>query len=99
MSTKKQTSTKRKLTSALEDTCAKKPKCTIDTTAPILAQVGDASAVEEKAFNVVLSDEQTKVLRMVVEERKSVFFTGSAGTIERIYTYSDPVNTDRAFCF
>ncbi|TFY81866.1 hypothetical protein EWM64_g2151 [Hericium alpestre] len=33
-----------------------------------------------KTQDVFLSDEQRKVLRMVVEEEKSVFFTGSAGT-------------------
>lgn len=33
----------------------------------------------EKVCEVVLSDEQRGVLRMVVEEERSVFFTGSAG--------------------
>ncbi|KAH7924183.1 hypothetical protein BV22DRAFT_1047643 [Leucogyrophana mollusca] len=35
---------------------------------------------EKKMFVAKLSDEQNKVLRMVMDEGKSVFFTGSAGT-------------------
>jgi hypothetical protein len=92
-STKKQTS-KRKSTSALEDTrSAKQPKLTIDSffTPKVTVQVGSgidgvAGGIEEKVFDVVLSDEQMRVLRMVVEEGKNVFFTGSAGTLEHIFS-------------
>lgn len=86
-STKKQTS-KRKSTSALEDTrSAKQPKLTIDSffTPKVTVQVGSgldgvAGGIEGKGIDVVLSDEQMRVLRMVVNEGKNVFFTGSAGT-------------------
>lgn len=41
----------------------------------------------EKIGEVVLSDEQREVLRMVVEEGRSVFFTGSAGMSFSIYHF------------
>ena len=99
-STKKQTSTKRKSTSALEDTrSAKQPKLTIDSffTPKVTVQVGSgldgvAGGVKEKVFDVVLSDEQMRVLRMVVEEGKNVFFTGSAGRLECTYSYPEDAN-------
>lgn len=99
-STKKQTSTKRKSTSALEDTRGtKQPKLTIDSffTPKVTVQVGSgldgvAGGVKEKVFDVVLSDEQMRVLRMVVEEGKNVFFTGSAGRLERTYSYPEDAN-------
>lgn len=85
--TKKQTS-KRKSTGALEDTrSTKHPRLTIDSffSPKVTVQLGSgldgvAGGVKEKALDVVLSDEQMRVMRMVVEEGKNVFFTGSAGT-------------------
>ena len=85
---------KRKSTSAPEDTrSAKQPRLTIDSffTPKVSVQLGSgldgvAGGVEEKVFDVVLSDEQIRILRMVVEEGKNVFFTGSAGTLERIFS-------------
>ena len=92
-STKKQTS-KRKSTSTLEDTpSAKQPRLTIDSffTPKVTVQVGSgldgmAGGVEGKVLDVVLSDEQMRVMRMVVEEGKNIFFTGSAGTLECIFS-------------
>ena len=40
---------------------------------------GITGDTKEKVLDVVLSDEQVKVLKMVVDEGKNVFFTGSAG--------------------
>ncbi|KAH9171847.1 PIF1-like helicase-domain-containing protein [Lactarius sanguifluus] len=85
--TKKPTS-KRKSTGALEDTrSAKHPRLTIDSffSPKVTVQLGSgldgvAGGVKERALDVVLSDEQMRVMRMVVEEGKNVFFTGSAGT-------------------
>ncbi|SRR6266702_652433 len=92
-STKKQTS-KRKSTGTIEDTRnAKHPRLTIDAffTPKVTVQLGSgldgvAGGVEEKILDVVLSDEQMRVMRMVVEEGKNVFFTGSAGTLECIFS-------------
>lgn len=86
-STTKQ-STKRKSQSALPDArSAKQPKLTIDSffSRKVSVRIGSgldgvAADAEEKVLDVVLSDEQVKVLKMVVEEGKNVFFTGSAGT-------------------
>jgi hypothetical protein len=80
--------TKRKSQSALPDArSAKQPKLTIDSffSRKVSVRIGSgldsvAADAEEKVLDVVLSDEQVKVLRMVVEEGKNVFFTGSAGT-------------------
>ena len=42
--------------------------------------IGNASATKKNAVaRVFLSDEQRKVLKMVADEKRSVFFTGSAG--------------------
>lgn len=56
---------------------------------------GDA---KEKVLDVVLSDEQVRIMKLVVDEGKNVFFTGSAGTFslrihsvptsERLYYFS-----------
>ena len=81
-------STKRKSLGALPDArSAKQSKLTIDSffSRKISVRLGSgldgvAADTEEKALDVVLSDEQMKVMRMVVEEGKNVFFTGSAGT-------------------
>jgi hypothetical protein len=79
---------KRKSQGALPDPrSVKQPKLTIDTffSPKVSVRVGSglegvAGDVEEKVLDVVLSDEQVRVLRMVVDEGKNVFFTGSAGT-------------------
>jgi hypothetical protein len=86
-STTKQ-ATKRKSQGALPDArSAKQPKLTIDSffSRKVSVRIGSgldgvAADAEEKVLDVVLSDEQVKVLKMVVEEGKNVFFTGSAGT-------------------
>ncbi|ELR05216.1 hypothetical protein GMDG_01654 [Pseudogymnoascus destructans 20631-21] len=39
-----------------------------------------ASTKEEKGANIFLSSEQSNVLELVTQQKKSVFFTGSAGT-------------------
>jgi hypothetical protein len=84
--------TKRKSRGALLDArSAKQPKLTIDSffSRKVSIRIGSgldgvAAGAEEKVLDVVLSDEQVKVLNMVVEEGKNVFFTGSAGTPSRL---------------
>jgi hypothetical protein len=88
-------SKKRKSTGSLESTAAaktlKKPRRSLDTTPskPVKTidsffspQVPARPTKEETKCSqsfVSLSAEQTRVLRMVVDEGKNVFFTGSAG--------------------
>jgi len=80
--------TKRKSLGALPDArSAKQSKLTIDSffSRKVSVRLGSgldgvAADTEEKVLDVVLSDEQVKVMRMVVEEGKNIFFTGSAGT-------------------
>lgn len=80
--------TKRKSLGALPDArSAKQSKLTIDSffSRKVTVRLGSgldgvAADAEEKVLDVVLSDEQVKVMRMVVDEGKNVFFTGSAGT-------------------
>ncbi|THH21407.1 hypothetical protein EW146_g128 [Bondarzewia mesenterica] len=66
---------------------AKQPRTTLDSFfSPKLSVLtrsgidGVAGGAEQKVHDVLLSDEQKEVLKMVVDEEKSVFFTGSAGT-------------------
>ncbi len=82
---------------------AKQPKSTIDSFFSPKVSVrlgcgldGVTGDAKEKVLDVVLSDEQVRVLKMVVDEGKNVFFTGSAGTFsctfpfrvsERLYFY------------
>jgi hypothetical protein len=81
-------SIKRKSQGTLPDArTAKQPKLTIDTffSPKVSVRVGSgldgvAGDAKEKVLDVVLSNEQMRVLRMVVDEGKNVFFTGSAGT-------------------
>jgi hypothetical protein len=88
--------TKRKSQGALLDArSAKQPKLTIDSffSPKVSVRVGSgidgvAAGAEEKVLDVVLSDEQMKVMRIVVEEGKNVFFTGSAGTLLRLFLFS-----------
>jgi hypothetical protein len=80
--------TKRKSLGALPDArSAKQSKLTIDSffSRKVSVRLGSgldgvAADAEEKVLDVVLSDEQVKVMRMVVDEGRNVFFTGSAGT-------------------
>jgi ATP-dependent DNA helicase PIF1 len=80
--------TKRKSQGALPDArSAKQPKLTIDSffSRKVSVRIGSgldgvAADAKEKVHDVMLSDEQVKVFKMVVEEGKNVFFTGSAGT-------------------
>ncbi|KAN0111673.1 P-loop containing nucleoside triphosphate hydrolase protein [Russula decolorans] len=66
---------------------AKQPKSTIDAFFSPKVSVrlgcgldGVTGDAKEKVLDVVLSDEQMRVLKLVVDEGKNVFFTGSAGT-------------------
>jgi hypothetical protein len=80
--------TKRKSQGApSSDRGTKYPKSTIDAffSPKVSVQLGSGldgvtGGAEGKVLDVVLSDEQMKVLRMVVNEGENVFFTGSAGT-------------------
>lgn len=81
-----QVTKKRKSTGGIEDAKSrptKQPRKTLDSffSTEVLASPkptgkGSNSVVQEY---VALNEEQIKVLKMVVEEEKSVFFTGSAG--------------------
>ncbi|KAF8491850.1 hypothetical protein F5888DRAFT_953826 [Russula emetica] len=64
----------------------KQPKSTIDSFFSPKVSVrlgcgldGVTGDAKEKVLDVVLSDEQVRVLKLVVDEGKNVFFTGSAG--------------------
>jgi hypothetical protein len=66
---------------------AKQPKLTIDAFFSPKVSVrigcgldGITGDAKEKVLDVVLSDEQVRVMKMVVDEGKNIFFTGSAGT-------------------
>jgi hypothetical protein len=72
---------------------AKQPKSTIDTFFSPKVSVrlgcgldGVTGDTKEKVLDVVLSDEQVRVLKQVVDEGKNVFFTGSAGTFSRAFS-------------
>lgn len=72
---------------------AKQPKLTIDTFFSPKVSVrlgcgldGATGDAKEKVLDVVLSDEQVRVMKMVVDEGKNVFFTGSAGTFPCAYS-------------
>jgi type IV secretory pathway ATPase VirB11/archaellum biosynthesis ATPase len=70
-------SNKRK-SSGSTDQPAKKPRSTLDA---FFSTVVSSSVKKEESgkHDVALSPEQIAVLRMVVDEGKNVFFTGSAG--------------------
>ena len=95
-------SVKRKSQGALPDPrSTKQPKLTIDTffSPKVSVRVGSgldgvAGDAEEKVLDVVLSDEQVRVLRMVVDEGKNVFFTGSAGTSRPNFLQGNRVDDD-----
>jgi hypothetical protein len=70
---------------------AKQPKSTIDSFFSPKVSVrlgcgldGITGDAKEKVLDVVLSDEQVRVMKMVVDEGKNVFFTGSAGTFPSV---------------
>jgi hypothetical protein len=72
---------------------AKQPKSTIDAFFSPKVSVrlgcgldGVTGDAKEKVLDVVLSDEQMRVLKLVVDEGKNVFFTGSAGTFSRVFS-------------
>lgn len=72
---------------------AKQPKSTIDTffSPKVSVRVGCGldgvtGDAKEDVLNVVLSDEQVRVMKLVVDEGKNVFFTGSAGTFSRAFS-------------
>lgn len=81
--------TKRKSQDSLPDSrSAKQPKSTIDAffSPKVSVRVGSGlngvnGGAEDKMLDVVLSEEQVRVMRMVVDEGKNIFFTGSAGTL------------------
>ena len=87
--------TKRKSQDALPAArSAKQPKSTIDAffSPKVSIRLGSGIAgvtgdAEDKVLNVVLSDEQVRIMRMVVDEGKNVFFTGSAGTLLRPFPF------------
>jgi hypothetical protein len=73
---------------------AKHPKLTIDTFFSPKVSVRLGSGLdgvtgdgEEKSLDVVLSDEQVRVMKAVVNEGKNVFFTGSAGTFSCVFSF------------
>lgn len=64
---------------------AKRPRNTLDAFFSPRIPAPDASNDKNSAKETVtLNDEQRRVLRMVVEEEKSVFFTGAAGEYESV---------------
>jgi len=74
---------------------AKQPKSTIDAFFSPKVSVrlgcgldGVTGDAKEKVLDVVLSDEQVRVMKMVVDEGKNVFFTGSAGTFSYAFIRS-----------
>ena len=81
--------TKRKSQDSLPDSrSAKQPKLTIDAffSPKVSVRVGSGlngvnGDAEDKVLDVVLSEEQVRVMRMVVDDGKNIFFTGSAGTL------------------
>jgi hypothetical protein len=88
--------TKRKLQGALpSDRSTKQQKSTIDAffSPKVSVRLGSGldgvtGGAEDKVLDVVLSDEQVRVLKMVVDGGKNVFFTGSAGTLLHLFRFS-----------
>jgi hypothetical protein len=88
--------TKRKSQDALPGArSTKQPKSTIDAffSPKVSVRLGSGldgvtGTSEDKVLDVVLSEEQVRVLRMVVDEGKNVFFTGSAGTFLHLFCFS-----------
>ena len=82
------TSRKRKSTGTLEETktkAAKQPRKTLDAFfSPQVLATGVPKDEKATREHVALNAEQVKVLKMVVEEEKNVFFTGSAGAFPPI---------------
>jgi hypothetical protein len=74
---------KRKSTGSLEETkgrSTKQPRKTLDAFfSPQVLATGVPKDEKAAREHVALNEDQIKVLKMVVEEEKNVFFTGSAG--------------------
>jgi hypothetical protein len=66
-------------TSSVKPGPSKVPRTTLDSFFP--PRVSVSSGNKKETTIVTLNEEQRMVLRMVVEEGKSVFFTGSAGRL------------------
>jgi hypothetical protein len=73
---------------------AKQPKSTLDAFFSPKVSVrlgcgldGITGDAKEKVLDVVLSDEQVRVMKMVVDEGKNIFFTGSAGTFSCAFRF------------
>ena len=64
------------------------PQHTLTVTSASGEGKGDFNEVRRE--NVTLNEEQVQVLKMVVEEEKSVFFTGAAG--EQFFVWLPPVS-------
>lgn len=86
--------TKRKSKDALPGARSTKQPKTIDSffSPKVSVRLGSGldgvtGTSEDKVLDVVLSDEQVRVLRMVVDEGKNVFFTGSAGTFFFVFSF------------
>jgi ATP-dependent DNA helicase PIF1 len=60
------------------------PKVSVRLGCGLDGVTGDA---KEKVLDVVLSDEQVRVMKLVVDEGKNVFFTGSAGTFSCTFSF------------
>lgn len=75
---------KRKSTGSIDKDAgheSKRPRNTLDA---FFSPVATKSLTNDKGAKdtVTLNDEQKEVLRMVVDEGKSVFFTGAAGELQ-----------------
>ena len=62
-----------------------------------VSSAGKQGVNQVRRENVILNDEQVQVLKMVVDEGKSVFFTGAAGeylslwSIYSLHTQTNPL--------
>lgn len=101
--TSKTTTKKRKSTGDIDEgrsKQAKQPRRTLDTF--FAPQVPATSCPDEetgKIEHVALNDEQIRVLKMVVDEEKNVFFTGSAGAYRPCLTTRRRGPSAEAPCF
>lgn len=88
-------SLKRKTATSLSSHLSnKKPRATLDTffspQVPLAKKSTDDPAGPS---HVALNPEQTRVLRMVIDEGKSVFFTGAAGACSAVLFFSSMTKT------
>lgn len=65
----------------------KKPRHTLDLyfSPPVTVVKASEDCDDFSVSHVALSPEQTRVLRMVVNQGQSVFFTGAAGSVQYAY--------------